>query len=430
MGNNPSYTVAENALVAKAAAKYAVLSDKTGRLKLAEIAPNNRHNVAVVSLDAADAVIRELRAGKNLKQAFLDGLQKNADQAAKDNQRKDGWQKFEQSSGGGVIEPIAVTMVPNQGPPARRGEPRPERERALRLTNTQDRLVRQENVRRQQAGEPILETVGNVDPTITFLDAYYKQLEAMGVEDAAVKLNKGAAGTPWCTGASESTARSQIEQGDFYIYYNQGRPEVAVRMDGKDKVGEVRGNSANQALNAEQQKIAEDFLRGSNFVGADKYLKQFANKQRAIELAKGNGSFTPKELLDNNVVRSGEIKPRAVRDLLNFGVVDGYSLRPDATEKVAEFFENKLREAVVKAYEDGYYIGSEISFSTGYGEKPQLTIDTFSFDGKEYAPSLGDIKGAKEITIHNAVTGITIEREMTDEEVASMPRADEPSSPE
>ena len=398
MSDNPSYTLTENALVAKAAAKYAVLSDKTGRLKLAEIAPNNRHNVAVVSLDAADAVIRELRAGKNLKQAFLDGLQKNADKAAQDNQRKDGWQKFDQSSEVG-IETIAVTMVP--GPPARKGEPRPSRERALRLTNTQDRLVRQENVRRQQAGEPILETQGDVDPAINFLDAYYKKLEAMGMEDAAVKLSKGAAGTPWCT-AGESTARGQIAAGDFYIYYKQGRPEVAVRMDGKNKIGEVRGNSPNQALNIEQQEIAENFLRGSQFVGADKYLQQFATKQKAIELAKGAGSFTPKELIHNDVVRAGTIRPRAVQNLLNFDLVDGRSLRPDPTEKVENFFENKLREAVVKAYADGYYIGNELLFSTGYGEKAQITVDTISFEGKEYAPSLENIKGAREITVNNA----------------------------
>jgi hypothetical protein len=399
MSDNPSYTLAENALVAKAASKYAVLSDRTGRLKLAEIAPNNRHNVAVVSLDAADAVIRELRAGKNLKQAFLEGLQKNADKAAKDNERKDGWQKFDQSTEVGV-EPIRTATLAK---PARKDGTPQARILVLKLTPNQNKIIDKENKRRSNVGEPLLETEKNIEPTVDFLDSYYKQLEAMGVEDAAIKLNKGAAGTPWCTGASESTARSQIEKGDFYIYYNQGRPEVAVRMDGTDKVGEVRGNSPNQALNVEQQKIAEDFLRGSQFVGADKYLKQFVNKQRAVELAKGNGSFTPKELLDNNVVRSGEIKPRAVRDLLNFGVVDGYSLRPDATEKVEKFFENKLREAVVKAYEDGYYIGNEISFSKGYGPVETPTISTFSFDGKEYAPSLENIKGAKEITIHNAI---------------------------
>lgn len=399
MGNNPSYTLAENALVAKAASKYAVLSDKTGRLKLSEIAPNNRHNVAVVSLEAADAIIRELRAGKGLKQAFLEGLQKNADQAAKDNQRKDGWQKFDQALSPKGREPINEVLAPR---PARKDGTRQEPIRLLKVTKNQDELVNQENKRRAKTGEPLLEIKGDITPTIDFLEAHYKQMEAMGVEDAAVKLNKGAAGTPWCTGASESTARSQIENGDFYIYYKQGRPEVAVRMDGKDRVGEVRGNNPNQALNIEQQKIAEDFLRGSSFDGADKYLQQFANKQRAIELAKGNGSFTPKELLNNNVVESGDIRRRAVQKLLNFGVVDGYSLRPDPSQKVEEFFENKLREAVTKAYEDGYYVGNEITFSLEYGQTPESTIGTISFDGKEYTPSLENLKGAKEITVHNA----------------------------
>lgn len=398
LSSNPSYTLAENALVAKAAAKYAVLSDKTGRLKLAEIAPNNRHNVAVVSLEAADAVIRELRAGKNLKQAFLEGLQKNADQAAKDNQRKDGWQKFEQSSEVGV-EPIRIASLAK---PVKKDGTKQKPIRVLKVTANQERIISKENKRRSLVGEPLLETKTDIDPTIDFLEAYYKQLEARGVEDAAIKLNKGAAGTPWCTGASESTARSQIERGDFYIYYKQGRPEVAVRMDGQNKIGEVRGNSPNQALNKEQQEIAENFLRGSQFVGADRYLQQFSNKQRAIELAKDGGSFTPKELFDNNVVSGGTLDRRAVDKLLDFRVVDGYSIRPDATKKVQDFFENKLHEAVKKAYEDGYYIGKELTFSAEHGADNKISIDTFSFDGKDYTPSLEKIKGAQEITVHNA----------------------------
>lgn len=397
MGNNPSYTLAENALVAKAAAKYAVLSDKTGRLKLAEIAPNNRHNVAVVSLDAADAVIRELRAGKNLKQAFLEGLQKNADKAAQDNQRKDGWQKFEQSTEVSV-EPIRTGILAK---PARKDGTSPAPIRVLKLTSNQNKIINKENNRRKNVGEPLLETQKNIDPTVDFLDSYYKQLDTLGVEDAAIKLNKGAAGTPWCTGGSESTARSQIERGDFYIYYSQGRPEVAVRMDGKDKVGEVRGNSPNQALSLEQQKIAKDFLSSSNFVGADKYLQQFTNKQRAIDLAKGNDSFTPEELMSGNYVDGDGVSRYAVGRLLKFSAVDGYSLRPDPSKKVEEFFEDKLQKAIGNAYENGYYIGRDLR--VGAGEE----LPSVKFDGKEYQPSFETVKGSEGVTVYGGVENVS-----------------------
>jgi len=395
MSNNPSYTLTENALVVKAASKYAVLSDKTGRLKLAEIAPNNRHNVAVVSLDAADAVIRELRAGKNLKQAFLEGLQKNADKAAKDNERKNGWQKFDQSTEVGV-ETIRTGI---RAKPARKDGTTQAPIRVLKLTANQNKIIDKENKRRKNVGEPLLETEKNIDPTVDFLDEYYKQLDTLGVEDAAIKLNKGAAGTPWCTGANESTARLHIEKGDFYIYYKQGRPEVAVRMDGTNKVGEVRGNSPNQALNEEQQKLAEEFLQGSGFVGADKYLQQFANKQKAIELAKGNGTFTPKELVDNKVVDGDEINRFAVRNLLKFNVVDGYTVRPDPSQKVEDFFEAQLQKAVEAAYENGYYIGHDIRV---FGSED---IRKINFGGKEYTPSFDSLKGAKEITVYGSSEG-------------------------
>ncbi|HEY1074725.1 MAG TPA: hypothetical protein VGE59_03450 [Patescibacteria group bacterium] len=69
-------------------------------------------------------------------------------------------------------------------------------------------------------------------------------------------------GTGWCT-AGESTARAQLEAGDFYVYYTysrdellnkrQGQPAVAhvpraaIRME-QDRIGEVRGIAAEQNL--------------------------------------------------------------------------------------------------------------------------------------------------------------------------------------
>jgi hypothetical protein len=166
-------------------------------------------------------------------------------------------------------------------------------------------------------------------------------------------------------------------------------------MDGTNKVGEVRGNSPNQALNEEQQKLAEEFLQGSDFVGADKYLKQFANKQKAIELVKGNGTFTPKELIDNKVVDGDTVRSRAVRNLLDFSIVDGYSIRPDPSEKVKEFFEAQLQKAVEAAYENGYYIGHDVRVFDG-------DIKKISFGGKEYTPSLDSIKGAENLTVYGS----------------------------
>lgn len=73
-------------------------------------------------------------------------------------------------------------------------------------------------------------------------------------------------GTGWCT-AGESTARSQLQGGDFYVYYSLDKqnqptiPRVAIRMDG-DSIGEVRGIADNQNLDPYvggivQEKLAE-----------------------------------------------------------------------------------------------------------------------------------------------------------------------------
>ena len=51
--------------------------------------------------------------------------------------------------------------------------------------------------------------------------------------------------TGWCT-AGEQTANTQLSNGDFYVYYTKDKegkytePRIAIRMDGKNKIGEVR----------------------------------------------------------------------------------------------------------------------------------------------------------------------------------------------
>lgn len=277
MMNTPEFTYVEQALVAKAASKYAVLTDKAGKLKLGTIEPDNRHGVAVVSAEDAGRVIEELRTGKPLKQAFLDGMQKNADANAKKNERKNGWQKFDQS------------------------------------------------------------------------DTY----------DAAVELNAACAGTPWCTARTVDTARGHITKGDFYVYYKNGRPEVAVRMDGTDKIGEIRGNSPNQAISKEQETIAKQFLQSNNFKDTQKYITEFDRKQFLARLFKGETNYTVEELFNNpppmKMDGSNTISDSTALNALRFNALDGYGIRPEPSETIVNALTKKIQTALNDAEAQGYY---------------------------------------------------------------------------
>ncbi len=94
-------------------------------------------------------------------------------------------------------------------------------------------------------------------------------------------------GTGWCT-AGESTARHQIESGDFYVYYTNDKsgnpihPRLAVRMDGK-KIGEVRGILPHQEVEPLLQDVLDEKLAtfGSE---ADTYRKKSWHMKRLTNL--------------------------------------------------------------------------------------------------------------------------------------------------
>ena len=84
--------------------------------------------------------------------------------------------------------------------------------------------------------------------------------------------------TGWCTAAGENFAKSQLTGGDFYVYYSLDKngeakvPRIAIRMDGKDKIGEIRGIADNQNMEPEMMTILEEKLK--EFPDKDKYLKK------------------------------------------------------------------------------------------------------------------------------------------------------------
>ena len=85
-------------------------------------------------------------------------------------------------------------------------------------------------------------------------------------------------GTGWCT-AGRSTAQAQIESGDFYVYYtndaqgNPTQPRLAIRMEGANKIGEVRGILPHQDVEPILQDVLDAKLKGFG-KEADAYRKK------------------------------------------------------------------------------------------------------------------------------------------------------------
>lgn len=92
-------------------------------------------------------------------------------------------------------------------------------------------------------------------------------------------------GTGWCT-AGLSTAETQIENGDFYVYYTNDsngepvQPRLAIRMEGTNKIGEVRGILPQQGVEPIFQDVLDAKL--SEFgTEADAYRKK-SNDMRIL----------------------------------------------------------------------------------------------------------------------------------------------------
>ena len=101
-------------------------------------------------------------------------------------------------------------------------------------------------------------------------------------------------GTGWCT-AGESTARAQVESGDFHVYYTYDKsgapvdPRIAIRTE-EGRIGEVRGILPHQELEPALSEVLDEKLKsfGSE---ADRYKKKSADMRRltTIEHTMGKG---------------------------------------------------------------------------------------------------------------------------------------------
>jgi hypothetical protein len=113
-----------------------------------------------------------------------------------------------------------------------------------------------------------------------------------GKSEDAEKLYKSleGKGTGWCA-AGLSTAEAQINSGDFYVYYTYNtkneptQPRIAIRMNGQNQIGEVRGIQQHQGLEPQMSEILENKLTEFG-PEADKYKKKSADMRQMTEIEK------------------------------------------------------------------------------------------------------------------------------------------------
>ena len=107
--------------------------------------------------------------------------------------------------------------------------------------------------------------------------------------------------TGWCT-AGEATAKSQLKDGDFYVYYTKDEnneykiPRIAIRMEGNE-IGEIRGVAKNQNIEPSMEKVVEEKIK--DFPDKDRYYKKVHDMKYLTylyELNKNGGKLSKDDL--------------------------------------------------------------------------------------------------------------------------------------
>ena len=133
--------------------------------------------------------------------------------------------------------------------------------------------------------------------------------------------------TGWCTAAGENFAKSQLAGGDFYVYYSLDKngeakiPRIAIRMNGKTKIGEIRGIADKQNMEPEMMPILEEKLK--EFPDRGEYLKK-ENDMKLLTLidkkVNDNIDLTVEELkflyeIDGQIIGFGHGKDPRIEEI-------------------------------------------------------------------------------------------------------------------
>jgi hypothetical protein len=201
-----------------------------------------------------------------------------------------------------------------------------------------------------------------------------------GIDGEWVKYDKGSdhmnlysaihnKGTGWCTAGGEETAKSQVDGGDFYVYYSYDKtgtaslPRIAIRMEG-NKLAEVRGVNPGQELEPDLLDIAQE--KYHTLPGGEKFDKKTADMKRMTTIVKkqeAGQEFTQEDVIflyefENKIEGFGHSKDPRVWEVLekrnaveDFEKIDRKYLTPAidiVINKISsgKFIENNLEKAL------------------------------------------------------------------------------------
>jgi len=160
--------------------------------------------------------------------------------------------------------------------------------------------------------------------------------------------------TGWCT-AGASTAKEQLENGDFYVYYSHDThgeatiPRIAMRMEGS-KIAEVRGTAGSQNLDSDiaGTPILKDKLKEFGSEG-ELYLKRAAHMNQVTEIEK-------------KIKAGEELNNQELRFLYEIDeAIEGFGNKQDSRIKELQALRD-IRADIIKIFE-GKLKPEEISFT-------------------------------------------------------------------
>src|SRR3989344_6101803 len=159
-------------------------------------------------------------------------------------------------------------------------------------------------------------------------------------------------GTGWCT-AGELTAKTQLEAGDFHVYYSHDKdgqptiPRVAIRMQ-ENNIAEVRGIAPEQNLDPYIGDVVNKKL--AEFPDGKEYQKKSADMKRLTEIDKKNNAkeeLTKDDLrflyeIDSKIEGFGYDKDPRIKKIIGVKNIDdivyitGYSQEEISTTEMQE----------------------------------------------------------------------------------------------